>query len=292
MKCFYHNDMDGKAAGATVARFTGNYNKEDYVMYNYETDIPTDLIKDGETVYFVDLSFSHNSLQKLKEIINNKKCDLIWCDHHTSSIEIIKQYPEYNNIKGIRKEGISGAALTWMYFNQCNFEDIPMFLQYVSDFDCWIHKYEESLYFKYAIETTDYDALDIIWNRLVRDSKIADNPHLKTMIENGKVISKYVEKEYEQYRKMYAYESVIDDIECLVVNRSCNSLVFGELIKDYPIVAIWAYNGKVYKYSLYSERPEIDVSKIAEKFGGGGHKGAAGFVSKFMILKSKEKKDE
>lgn len=166
----------------------------------------------------------------------------------------------------------------------CDFDDIPLFVKYVSDFDCWQFKYEESLFFKYALESTDYDALDIIWNKLVKDSNSKDNPLLAEMVHNGTVISKYVEKEYEAYRNAYAYESRIDGIKCLVVNRSCNSLVFGEVIKDYPIVAIWAFNGEKYKYSIYSEKPDVDCSKIAERYGGGGHKGASGFVSNKMIL--------
>ena len=70
MKCFYHNDMDGKCAGSIVARVTGNYNAKDYIMYNYDGEIPTELIEDGETVYFVDLSFSVNTVDKLKEIVS------------------------------------------------------------------------------------------------------------------------------------------------------------------------------------------------------------------------------
>ena len=223
-------------------------------------------------------------VDKLKEIVETKHCDLIWCDHHSSSMDILAKYPEFSNIKGIRKEGISGAGLTWMYLMGCDFDDIPLFVKYVSDFDCWQFKYEESLFFKYALESTDYDALDIIWNKLVKDSNSKDHPLLAEMVHNGTVISKYVEKEYEAYRNAYAYESRIDGIKCLVVNRSCNSLVFGEVIKDYPIVAIWAFNGEKYKYSIYSEKPDVDCSKIAERYGGGGHKGASGFVSNKMIL--------
>lgn len=104
------------------------------------------------------------------------------------------------------------------------------------------------------------------------------------MIESGKAISKYVEKEYEQYRKAYAYESRIDGVKCLVVNRRCNSLIFGNLIKDYPIVAIWVFDGEKYKYSIYSDKPDVNCSKIAERYGGGGHKGASGFVSEKMIF--------
>lgn len=237
MKCFHHNDIDGKAAGAIVARKTGNYNKADYIMYDYSTPIPTELIEDGETVYFVDLSFSVNSVDKLKEILEEKHCDLIWCDHHSSSMEILKTYPEYERVKGIRKEGISGAALTYMYLFDCEFDDIPI-----------------------------------------------SNDLLDKMIESGKAISKYVEKEYEQYRKAYAYESRIDGVKCLVVNRRCNSLIFGNLIKDYPIVAIWVFDGEKYKYSIYSDKPDVNCSKIAERYGGGGHKGASGFVSEKMIF--------
>lgn len=43
MKCFYHSDMDGKCAGSIVARVTGNYNSKDYIMYNYDGEIPTEL---------------------------------------------------------------------------------------------------------------------------------------------------------------------------------------------------------------------------------------------------------
>lgn len=284
MKCFHHNDIDGKAAGAIVARKTGNYNKADYIMYDYSKPIPTELIEDGETVYFVDLSFSVNSVDKLKEILEEKHCDLIWCDHHSSSMEILKTYPEYEKVKGIRKEGISGAALTYMYLFDCEFDDIPMFLKYISDFDCWQFKLEDTLFFKYALEATDYEALDIIWNQLFRAEHSASNDLLDKMIESGKAISKYVEKEYEQYRKAYAYESRIDGVKCLVVNRRCNSLIFGDLIKDYPIVAIWVFDGEKYKYSIYSDKPDIDCSKIAERYGDGGHKGASGFVSEKMIF--------
>ena len=121
MKCFHHNDIDGKAAGAIVARKNGNYNKADYIMYDYSTPIPTELIEDGETVYFVDLSFSVNSVDKLKEILEKKHCNLIWCDHHSSSMEIIKTYPEYENIKKNRKEVSSRSDLTYKYLKDSEY---------------------------------------------------------------------------------------------------------------------------------------------------------------------------
>lgn len=285
MKCYYHNDIDGKCAGSIVARKTGNYNPSDYIMYDYSTPLNFDVVEEGETVYFVDLSFSVNTVDKLKELVETKKCNLIWCDHHQSSMEVMKNNPEYKSVKGIRRNGISGAALTYMYLYECEYEEIPTFIKLVSDFDCWLFTMEHTLEFKYALEAKDHDALDIVWNKLIRDNASIMKAYLNKLFDRGKIISKYVKKEYEEYRKKYAYESRIDNYKCLVVNRSCNSLIFGDLIKEYPIVSIWAFDGEKYKYSIYSDKPEIDCSKIAEKFGGGGHKGASGFTSKELILK-------
>ena len=286
MKCFYHNDIDGKSAGAIVARKTGNYNKEDYIMYDYSKPIPVEVIKPGETVYFVDLSFSPASLDALKTIVYDLECDLIWCDHHNSSMELLKQYPEFADIKGYRRIGISGAALTYMYLYGSTYQWIPQFLKHISDFDCWLFKYEHTLEFKYAIEMHDHDALDLLWNQLMRDEQNQSHPLLNTMIKDGTVIKEYVERELESYRDRYAYESEIEGHKCLVVNRSSNSLIFGDRIKDYPVVALWAFDGERYRYSIYSENG-VDCSKIAEKYGGGGHKGASGFSTSKLILPKK-----
>jgi nanoRNase/pAp phosphatase (c-di-AMP/oligoRNAs hydrolase) len=41
---------------------------------------------------------------------------------------------------------------------------------------------------------------------------------------------------------------------------------------------LWHYAKGKYKVSLFENgHDEVDCAKIAEKFGGGGHKGAAGF---------------
>ena len=292
MKVFHHNDIDGLSSAAIVARFTENYNPDNYIMYDYSVPLPTEIIQEGETVYVVDLSFSINTVDKLKEIVEEKHCDLIWCDHHTSTIEVLIAHPEYNEIKGLRQEGISGAALTWMYFNNCTFEECPLFIQMISDFDCWKYEIIDTLHFKYALEAEDLNPFSNIWNQLVRDHNTKGTPLLKKMIADGMTIEKYMEQWFENYCESYAYESEIKGTKCLVCNIRANSLVFGDRIKDYPLVAIWVSDGETYKYSIYSDKDDIDCSKIAEEFGGGGHKGAAGFVTKQQILIKKENNQE
>lgn len=51
MKCFYHNDMDGRCAAALVAHYTGNRNTENYFEVDYRNPLPIDVVKGGETVY-------------------------------------------------------------------------------------------------------------------------------------------------------------------------------------------------------------------------------------------------
>ena len=95
MKCFYHNDIDGKCAGALVARFTNNYNKEDFIECDYKNPFPIDGVDEGEEVYFVDLSFSGDNISVLETLFNKKNCRIIWCDHHRTSLDIITEHPEY-----------------------------------------------------------------------------------------------------------------------------------------------------------------------------------------------------
>ena len=280
MKCFYHNDIDGECAGSIVAKKEFNYNKNNFYRVDYIIDLKPmiDSIKNKERVYFVDYSFTEKNVWILKELLE-KECDIIWCDHHTSSIKLTEKYPDLNNIKGIRKEGISGAALTYMYLFDTEYKKIPDYVKYVSDYDCWIYKYkDQTTYFKLGMDIRNNDALDKIWIELIDISK------LLKIIDDGKLIKKYIDIDYKSYRNDYGYESEFEGYKCYVVNRKTNSWIFGDKYNKYPLVVVWAYNGKTYSYSLYSSNPNVDCSKIAEKYGGGGHKGAAGFSYNELLV--------
>lgn len=48
MKCFYHNDLDGRCAGSIVAQYRNNYNPDDFFEVDYVMDLPLDKNEDGE----------------------------------------------------------------------------------------------------------------------------------------------------------------------------------------------------------------------------------------------------
>ena len=295
MKCFYHNDLDGRCAGSIVAHYENNYNKNDYFEVDYIMQLPLDKIQENERASFVDYSFKKDTIWQLEEILKKTK-DVIWIDHHLSSFKLEEELPWTKDIKGIRQDGISGAGLTYMYLYDCDFENLPYHIKLVSDYDCWLYKYEpDTTYFKIGIETEPYDALDDVWEVLFdhasyHEVNISSNYKLSISLFNnilgrGKIIKQYIDSENTFYREHYSYETEIEGLKCLVVNKKSNSWVFGDKINEYPLVMVWVFNGIKYSYSIFSVDKNIDCSKIAEKYGGGGHKGAAGFSSDELLFK-------
>jgi oligoribonuclease NrnB/cAMP/cGMP phosphodiesterase (DHH superfamily) len=281
MKCFYHNDLDGRCAGSIVAQYRNNYSKEDYFEVDYVMDLPLDKIEEGEEVWFVDYSFKESTAWVLADLLD-RDCDVIWIDHHTSSINLVEAHDNLNVIKGIRKDSMSGAALTYMYCYNEEFCYIPYYVKLVSDYDCWQYKYEpDTTYFKIGMEANEFDALDGIWEDLFNfDKKI-----IEETLEMGKTIKNYIDSDNTYYREHFAYESEISGHKCLVVNKKTNSWIFGEKYSEYPLVMVWVFDGNKFTYSIFSSNKDIDCSKIAESYGGGGHRGAAGFSSTELLFK-------
>lgn len=290
MKVFHHNDMDGRCAGAVVAFNEKNYDRENFFDVNYINDLPLDKVAEGEKVYLVDYSFTEATVWQLKKLVEELKCEVIWIDHHDSSIslETDNQWLSENlsKIKGTRSKDFCGAVLTWLYFNSETDKNIPHFLRYVDDYDCWKNNLQpETTYFKLFIDTQKCWATGDIWKDFLNEEV-----DLQTILEQGKTVKAYVDEDLLRARKSLAYESKIrtsktESLPCIVINRRMNSSIFGELINEYPVAITWTFNGRRFLYTLYSADPKIDCSKIAENYGGGGHKGAAGFSSTKLLFK-------
>jgi oligoribonuclease NrnB/cAMP/cGMP phosphodiesterase (DHH superfamily) len=82
-----------------------------------------------------------------------------------------------------------------------------------------------------------------------------------------------------------AREVACDGRRVLCVNASSNiSEVGHELAQGRPF-SVTYYDGAVSrKWALRSTPDGVDVSEIARKFGGGGHKHASGFETDFAFL--------
>lgn len=291
-KCFYHiSDMDGWCSAAIVAMYTGNYDKENYIGIDYNNhkieSIDIDSIK-NEVIYIVDLSFTERNIDILRKL--NENNEVIWIDHHDASMEINDMYDDIRNIKGIRSKSHSGAYFTWLFLMREY--RVPSAVKYVSDWDCFHLKFHDIFAFKYGVDSIAQfkNPLSWQWKDLINGTTAVN---VDKLIYRGKTIEQYVNIENEAYCKSNVFESEIDGNKCAVLNKLGNGkLLFGDLYYKYPYVSTFIYDGEKYKYSLYTHDPEkYDCNSIAKKFGGGGHKGAAGFSSKELIYDFKGKID-
>jgi oligoribonuclease NrnB/cAMP/cGMP phosphodiesterase (DHH superfamily) len=273
--------MDGHGAGAVVALYENNYNASDFFEVDYVQELPLNKISKNEKVYFVDYSFSLNTVDVLNKVMKITS-NIIWIDHHASSLELLEKYPGFKSISGIVQNGISGAALTYMYLYNVNYASLPLFLKYISDFDCWHLKMPNTMQFKYGVECYDYSVHSDFWVRFFDDT---DDRFLNTVIDRGAIAKQYSENVYKRVREQNAYEADVNGYKGLILNRDGFSELFGEQMDKYDVCVLWHYENKKYVYSIYTKKDNIDVSKIAEKYGGGGHKGAAGFSSEELMFK-------
>jgi len=287
MKCFYHNDSDGKCAGFWVALSVGLTDLPDYqpefIEIDYRMRFPIESIGRNELVYIVDYSIKPDEMRELLKITNN----VTWIDHHFSAINEYKDF-EYP-IRGVRYDGVAGCMLTYCYihhmtsrgegvitpFDLSMTEDAPLFTKLIADWDVWKFDYgDDTRFFQTAFRAYDFEPTSRIWDRFLteKDSE-------RDMIKEGIVMTKYKDNWAKEYIKM-GFETMFEGHKCFALNLGmANSDYFKSLPQGkYDILIPFSFDGDLYKFSLYSQT--VDVSEIAVKYGGGGHKQASGFQSK------------
>lgn len=228
----------------------------------YHTDTAPKAIS-GKEVYTIDVTFSEEAMKKL--IATNKSVTSI--DHHFSSEKTIKL--THNHSFSLKH---SGASLAWLYFYP--HKKIPAMVKFVEDID--LGKFDtpharEALAF---IGTFDRDFK--AWNKLVSGFEIPKTK--KEYLKYGKILLKYQDKMMD--KALRGAESVMfEGHKAYVINTPRFTTGIGKkLALMHPPIGIrWSEGEGKVKFSLRSDGT-VDVSKLAERFGGGGHKASAAFV--------------
>lgn len=300
MKCFYHLDNDGKCAGYWVRKICEQnhfpFTRNDFIKMNYNIKFPLNIIQDDEKVFIVDFSINPEEMMELLKITK----DIVWIDHHASAIVKYNKYSEMN-IRGIRDTRYSGAALTWYYYaKMCGIipnieteehdlvKDIenkcPYVTKLVDDHDCWKHKMSDSMPLKEGIEIELHnEPWDDIWDRL----NSLELKYYGEIVKNGKVALKYRDSLSKYALEMTGKEYKFEGLNCLTMNIPFKgSPWFGEEIEKYDAVIPYYFNAETstWEYSIYTAKDNVNVSKIAEKYNGGGHPKAAGFFTKECLF--------
>ena len=281
MKCFYHNDLDGECSAAIVRKKFGSNKIDEYIPMDYSKDIPFDDIGNGESVVIVDFSFQKDGdFEKLFGITD----DVIWIDHHKTSIE--KHYPKFKIVDGIRGEGgksnPAGCLLTWNFFFDV---EAPKAVKLISDYDSWTYSMKDTAMFKMGMDCINTDPITGNWIHLF-------NGNIESIIEIGIHAEAYKKKYYANLIKGLSFKVEFEGFTGIACNAAyVNSTLF-DTVEKTDLMLPFYFNGEQFTVSIYSVNDKIDCSEIAKKYGGGGHKGAAGFQCKELPFEKMWRQNE
>lgn len=289
MKIYHHNDLDGRCAGALVSYYTDNRDPMNFIEVNYVKVPDASYVRNGEDVFIVDYCFTKETIYQLKAFLD-RGCHVVWIDHHKSSADLLLtadksdtgelDFLKNDRLRVVVDTKLCGAALTYLYFSYDFGSIMPKFLRYVDDWDRWTKKYTESYKFKLGMDLRDHSPTSKIWRSLMFDPDVTEK-----ILQEGDIIEQYVKSYYHEYSGQFAFKCVFHDLKCYALNLRSNSKAFGDLFNQCDAVITFVFNGESYQYSIYSAKPNVDCAKIAEMYGGGGHKDAAGFEADALILK-------
>lgn len=271
MIIYHHDDMDGITSAAIINHFLRD-SEAKYYAVNYGDTWDVNEVRE-EVVYVVDFSFPD------MELLSNSCKQLIWIDHHKTAME--QQAAAWNDpaIEGERSLVYAGCELTWRYMAPATL--MPKIVQYVGDIDMWEFTLKETIPIAEAanIELTTYD--NPMWLRLFNSN--FQKHQLEILFERGKILL-----QAKELRINKAYKSGVDinfdGLKVRLVNSTTDMSEIGQRIYEagYDVAMVWRMINQKVVVSFRSNRVAVD--KIAQKFGGGGHKYAAGATLTFKQL--------
>lgn len=257
----YHSSCpDGFAAAWAAWKKFGARASYHAVAHSQE---PLDLR--GQEVYFLDLVYKP---EVLKQVLKTAK-KVVAVDHHVTAKPAVALLP--GSLFDIKH---SGAVLAWKYFHPS--KRMPRLLAHIEDEDLWRFKLADTKAVNARLELLDFD-----FKQLDKAVQAFEKPALrKKFVEEGKLLAAYRTRMVGRLAGEAAVAVKFQGYRALAVNgaRPFTSEIGNLLCRMRPPIAIvWQERRGGVSVSLRSDG-SVDVAKIAEKFGGGGHKAAAAFT--------------
>ncbi len=220
--------------------------------------------------------------------------EVFWVSRNDCESKPFKEHS--HNYAFFPKEGeiISGALVLWLAINGKEGKEIPEFLEMVSAWDAWDveSRWRESGVLLNAAMVSRMDRACLKMDRIEARVKLVKDDLLEMLkepstayeaIKEGKIIQEHNEGQWARTARN-AYTIQWEGCRLLCLNARGSSLVTKTVYdpEQHEGVVMWGINkeGKV-AVSFYNENvtdSSPDFSEIAKKYGGGGHKGAAGCV--------------
>jgi len=262
-----------------------------YVPYTYGWSEARllDAIPDGAHVVAVDISFSIWGFTSMIE----QSGSVTWIDHHISAIELTAGEETITSLPGIRREGDAGCELAWEYYNPG--KPMPYILKMVGRADVRDLSYAPEFFYVrsmiggHGVRPNDPEfKLWGDWANLITKEDVMAHPTWGPELIFGKKLYEHA-KHQDSIRCRQAF--IINWEGCSVL--ACNVFQVGSEFFESRLTPaidfVMTFHRQVdgtWKHTMYQNHlatNKVDLSKIAEKHGGGGHKSAAGFIRQTPI---------
>ena len=271
---FYHRgDLDGVSSGAILHKVFSTQHDLTLIGVEYGDDIDAMKLTEGsDLVYVVDFTF-----EPFVQMLDlNRNRNLIWIDHHKSSLEHVKKYPDvkFKGVLGDNKK--SACELLWEYFYPNN--SVPHIISQISIFDTWQHNFNDDILNLYsgAEIKSDMNPKSKFWEEM-----FSNTGDIQNLIDIGKMIRQYDKMKNKIYAENHAFETEFDGYKAIAINIGIAGSIKFDAVYDEKkhdiMLAFSRRSNGIWKISLYTTKKSIDCSAICRKYGGGGHAGAAGF---------------
>lgn len=267
MLVVYHRGcFDGFCAAWVLRK---KYPDAEFVTANYG-ETPPDV--KGRNVIVADFSYPRATLEQMRK----DSTSLVVLDHHKTAEEELKglNYCIFDMEK-------SGGRLAWEFVN--GVAPSSWLVDYTEDRDLWNHKLKETKEINAWLRSHPMDFE--LWNHFASEGE--NKAFWALYVTEGEAI---LRREKQQIDAKVSQSHLVDlhvPYEKQYTLRVVNSTTLisetaGELAKETGVGCCWFEMADGQRcYSLRSVKGGgVDVSKIAKRYGGGGHVNAAGFKAK------------
>jgi oligoribonuclease NrnB/cAMP/cGMP phosphodiesterase (DHH superfamily) len=163
----------------------------------------------------------------------------------------------------------SGAMLSWRFFHPG--KEAPRLIKFIEDRDLWKWEIPYSKEFSAAFDMVKFDFEE--FDKYLDDSAVDDAQ------ERGAYILAYSKTVISKIAK-HATPRKLEGKDVLVVNSPHWMSEIGNTLGprcDFAVIWYWDHDTRQVKVSLRAHHDDADVSEVAKRYGGGGHRKAAGF---------------
>lgn len=227
-------------------------------------------------VYLLDFSYKRGVMEN---ICAQAKSVLI-LDHHKSAQEDLAGLDNWldgDTVNVVFNMTKSGARLAWEWFHPT--KPVPQLVQLVEDRDLWRFALPDSRAINASLFSYDYSFEQWSQFAVACESEICR----LALIAEGEAIARKQQKDIVELvgklrhlRNFKHHE--LNSVWCANLPYTYASEAANFMAQDVPFAATYYQDSDgMFVFSLRSREAGADVSEIAVKYGGGGHKHAAGF---------------